>query len=103
MATLTPRAWLALYLATLVAITFIHQPAVLAALLAVALVAAGRGRWRLLRRSLYAILAFNLTVSAGYVAVALWQGLFAADYLVLANLRVLLMVIPAVIGGRGAY
>lgn len=88
----TPRAWLALYLAAVVAITFIHAPAVLAALLASAVAASGTLRWKLLRRALLAILAFNLTISAGYVCVALWQGNFVADYLLLVNLRVLLLV-----------
>ncbi|MDO8932673.1 MAG: hypothetical protein Q7U97_09790 [Rhodocyclaceae bacterium] len=89
---MTPRRSLALYLGAVVAITFIHAPAVLAALLIGALVATGSQRWRLLRRAALAILAFNLTVSIGYAAVALWQGHFAADYLILVNLRVLLLV-----------
>lgn len=84
--------WLATYLTAVVAVTFVHSPALLAALLAAALAAAGRERWRLLKRALLAVLAFNLTVSLGYVAVALWRGDFAADYLLLANLRVLLLV-----------
>lgn len=92
LAHVSPRVWLALYLAAVVAVTFIHAPAVLAALLAVALVAAGTPRWRLLRRAVVAVLAFNLAVSLGYAAVALWQGTFAAGYLLLANLRVLLLV-----------
>lgn len=86
------RRWLAAYLAAVVAVTFIHVPAVLAALLAGALAAAGTGRWRLLKRALAAILAFNLTVSAGYVVVTALQGGFSADYLLLVNLRVLLLV-----------
>ncbi len=89
---MTPGRWLAAYLAAVVGITFVHSPSVLAALLIVALAAAGRERWCLLRRALLAVLAFNLTVSLGYVAVALWRGDFAADYLLLANLRVLLLV-----------
>lgn len=84
--------WLAAYLAAVVAVTFVHSPAALAVLLAAAIAAAGRERWRLLRRALLAVLAFNLAVSLGYVAVSLWRGDFAADYLLLANLRVLLLV-----------
>lgn len=84
--------WLAAYLAAVVAVTFVHSPALLAALLAAAIAAAGRERGRLLRRALLAVFAFNLAVSLGYVAVALWRGDFAADYLLLANLRVLLLV-----------
>ena len=87
-----PRTWLLLYLMAVVAITFIHAPAMLAALLAIAITASGARRWKLLRRALLAILAFNLTISAGYIGVALWQGNFVADYLLLVNLRVLLLV-----------
>jgi len=86
------RGWLFAYLAALVAATFIHVPALLAALLLLALAAAGTTRWRLLRRTLWAVLAFNLTVSAGYALMTLWQGSFSADYLILVNLRVVLMV-----------
>jgi cobalt/nickel transport system permease protein len=89
---LPPRAWLLAYLAAVVAATFVHEPAVLATAFAISLAAAGRDRWKLLRRSLLAILAFNLTVSLGYVAVSLWRGDFNPNYLLLANLRVLLLV-----------
>lgn len=89
---MTPRRWLGLYLAAVVAVTFIHAPAALAALLAAAVALSGAARWRLLRRAAVAILAFNLAVSAGYAAIALWQGTFAPGYLVLVNLRVLLLV-----------
>jgi cobalt/nickel transport system permease protein len=89
---LSPRAWLAAYLLAVVAATFVHEPALLAAALTIAVAAAGRERWKLLRRTLLAILAFNLTVNLGYTAVALWRGDFNAGYLLLVNLRVLLLV-----------
>jgi cobalt/nickel transport system permease protein len=89
---MSPRAGLAAYLAAVVTATFVHQPALLAAALTLALAAAGRERWKLLRRTLLAILAFNLTVSLGYTIVALWRGDFNAGYLLLVNLRVLLLV-----------
>jgi cobalt/nickel transport system permease protein len=89
---MSPRAWLVTYLIAVVATTFVHEPALLGATLAVALAAAGGGRWKLLRRTLVAILVFNLTVSLGYIAVALWHGDFNPDYLLLVNLRVLLLV-----------
>ena len=38
-----------------------------------------------------AILTFNLTVSLGYAMAAAWQGYFSAHYLLLVNLRVLLL------------
>lgn len=89
---LTPRRKLLLYLAVLPAPTLIHQPALLAAGFALALLLAGKTRWRILSRSLIAILAFNLSVSLGVVLVGLWQGRIDVDWLLLANLRVLLMV-----------
>lgn len=88
----TPRVWLLLYLAAVVAITFIHAPGVLATLLVMSIGVSGARRWKLLRRALLAILAFNLTISLGYAGIALWQGTFVADYLLRINLRVLLLV-----------
>jgi len=87
-----PRHALYLYLAVLPAPTFIHDPALLGAALLIALGLAGAGRWRILKRSLLAILAFNLSVSLGVVAVGLWRGQIDAGWLLVANLRVLLMV-----------
>jgi cobalt/nickel transport system permease protein len=86
------RAWLFAYLAAIVAATFIHQPLWLAAAFGLAFIACGSERWRLLRRALLAMLAFNLTVSLGYAVISLWRGDFHADYLLRINLRVLLMV-----------
>lgn len=85
------RIWLLIYLACVIVITFIHHPALLAALLTGALVAAGRGRWCHLRRTLMAIFMFNSTISVGYVIVALWNDVFSPDYLLLVNLRVMLL------------
>lgn len=92
MSRMTPRHALYLYLAVLPASTFIHDPVGLAAGLALALLLAGAGRWQILRRSLLAIFAFNLSVSLGVVAFGLWRGRVDTDWLLLANLRVLLMV-----------
>lgn len=92
---MTARHWLYLYLAVLPAPTFVHDPALLALGLLIALALAGKERWRILKRSLLAILAFNLSVSLGVVLVGLWRnGLNGIDtaWLLLANLRVLLMV-----------
>lgn len=86
------RRWLLLYLAGVIGIGFIHAPAALGGLLLVAIVAAGNQRGQLLKRTLFAILAFNLSVSLGYIVIALWQGRLALDYLLLINLRVLLLV-----------
>lgn len=87
-----PQLALYLYLAVLPAPTFVHDPAWLALGLLAALALAGDARWHLLRRSLVAVLAFNLAVSLGYVVVALWRGDFRPEWLLIANLRVLLMV-----------
>ncbi|HJV93303.1 MAG TPA: hypothetical protein VJ572_07465 [Azonexus sp.] len=76
----------------MIAITCIHVPIWLAGMLTLAFAAAGSGRWRLLRRSVGALLAFNISVSLGYATIALWRGDFSADYLLLVNIRVLLLV-----------
>lgn len=86
------RIWLAVYLAAVVGISFIHEPAWLALILAAVLVGAGPGRWRLLKRTALAVLMFNLTVSTGYALISIWQAGFSVDYLLLINLRVLLLV-----------
>jgi cobalt/nickel transport system permease protein len=88
----SPRRWLFAYLAAVTAATLVHSPAVLGMALLAVLAAAGPARWKLLRRTLLAVLAFNLAVSLGYVAMSLWRGGFSADYLLLVNLRVILMV-----------
>lgn len=89
---MTARHWLYLYLTVLPAPTFIHDPRLLGLGLLLAVAASGAGRWRILRRSLLAILAFNLSVSLGVVLVGLWRGQVDTGWLLLANLRVLLMV-----------
>lgn len=95
MARMKSRHALYLYLAVLPAPTFVHDPALFALGLLVALALAGAERWRILKRSLLAILAFNLSVSLGVVLAGLWRdGTDGIDtgWLLLANLRVLLMV-----------
>lgn len=92
MAGMKPRHALYLYLAVLPAPTFTHSPALLALGLLAALAFAGAARWHILKRSVLAILVFNLSVSLGYLVIGLWQGSFNPHWLLLANLRVLLMV-----------
>lgn len=89
---MTPRRALFLYLAVLPVPTFVHDPRLLALGLVMALALAGKARWRILKKSLLAILAFNLSVSLGVVLVGLWRGKIDTDWLLLANLRVLWMV-----------
>lgn len=86
------RRWLYLYLAVLPLPTFVHEPRPLALAFITALLLAGSLRWQLLRRSLYAILAFNLSVSLGVILIGLWRGSVDTGWLVLANMRVLLMI-----------
>ncbi len=88
---IAPRTWLWIFLAVLPVPTFVHDPGWLAAGLAAALVLAGPSRGAILRKSLVAIALFNLTTSLGVVALGLWRGQIDSDWLVLANLRVLLM------------
>lgn len=87
-----PVAALVAYLTALVVIGFVHDPGWLAGGLALAVAAAGRLRWRLLRRSLVAILTFNLGVSLGYLLVAAWQAESSWSVLIRLNLRVTLLV-----------
>jgi cobalt/nickel transport system permease protein len=89
---LSPRLWLATYLGAVLAIGFVHEPVWLGAALFGAVLLSGRRRLTLLRRALLSVLAFNASVSLGYALVANWQGTFSADYLLLVNLRVLLLV-----------
>jgi len=89
---MTPRRALYLYLAVLPAPTFVHDPLLLAGGLLAAVALTGAERWHILKRSLLAILVFNLSVSLGYVAISLWRGDFRPDWLLVANVRVLLMV-----------
>jgi cobalt/nickel transport system permease protein len=86
------RAWLFLYLAAVVAITFVHHAPSLALLLLAAIAFSGKRRWQIARRTLLAMLAFNLTVSLGYATISLWQGNFHSGYLLLINLRVFLLL-----------
>jgi cobalt/nickel transport system permease protein len=79
------------YLAGLVVGTSVHQPGLLAAGLALVLVLAGRQWLRILRRAILAVLAFNGVVTASYATLAGLQGNFSLEYVVLVNLRVLLL------------
>lgn len=89
---MTDRRWLYLYLAVLPAPTFVHDPRWLGAALLCVIALSGPQRWQILRRSLIAMFAFNLSVSLGYVAISVWRGNLDTHWLLLANLRVLLMV-----------
>lgn len=86
------RFWLMVYVACIMGITFIHAPVHLALLLGLAVIVSGRHRCDYLRRAITSVLLFNLAISAGYALMAWWQGRFSVDYLLLINLRVVLML-----------
>ena len=81
------------WLAAVVATTLVHAPMVLGAALVLALLASGRGRVRLLWRATRMVAPVLLLLSAGYGMLAWWQGRPVVDYLVLLNLRVVLLAL----------
>jgi cobalt/nickel transport system permease protein len=87
------RARLALlaYLAAVVLVTTVHEIGLLALGLLLVLALAGRGWLRVLRRACLAILFFNLVVTVSYAVVAGIEGNFSLAFVVLVNLRVLLL------------
>ena len=87
------RARLALlvYLAAIVLATTVHEIVPLAAGMLLVIALAGRSWLRILRRACIAILLFNLIVTLSYGVIAGLQGTFSPDFVVLVNLRVLLL------------
>jgi cobalt/nickel transport system permease protein len=81
-----------LYLFAVVAVTLIHQPLYLLIGLIAAILLSGALRWRLLRKAFLSMLLFNATVSLGYLVIATMRDEFQVDYLVLMNVRVLLLL-----------
>jgi cobalt/nickel transport system permease protein len=87
------RAWLCAWLLAVVAVTLVHDPAWLAAGLAAALLASGQGRGALSRRAVRAVLPILLVISTGYLVMGWLTGELAWRYLLLLNLRVLLLAL----------
>ncbi|MCU0933936.1 MAG: ABC transporter permease [Thiobacillaceae bacterium] len=85
------RLLLYLYLAGILAATLVHDPVWLCAGLVLVLLLAGGDAWRLLRRALLAILAFNTLISLSYALMAWWQDISPWLTLARLNLRVLLL------------
>jgi cobalt/nickel transport system permease protein len=85
------RVALLAYLAAIVLATMVHEIGVLVVGLALVLALAGRQCLRILRRACMAILLFNLVVTLSYGVVAGLQGTFSPEFVVLVNLRVLLL------------
>jgi cobalt/nickel transport system permease protein len=89
-----PALQLAAYLVALVTASFLTSPMWLGIGLALVLTLAGRRAPRLLGRALAATLAFSGVVSAAYLAQSAWRGQpWPLDWLVMVNLRVLLMTL----------
>jgi cobalt/nickel transport system permease protein len=87
------RAWLCAWLLAVVAVTLVHDPAGLGAGVAAALLVSGQGRGALLRRALRAVLPILLVISTGYLVMGWLTGNLAWGYLLLLNLRVLLLAL----------
>ena len=81
------------WLVAVVATTLVHAPAILAGALVLALLVSGRGRGRLLWRAARMVAPVLLLLSAGYLVLAWWQGRPALEYLLLLNLRVVLLAL----------
>lgn len=81
------------WLAAVVATTLVHQPALLAAALALVLLLSGRDRLRLLWRATRMVAPVLLLLSIGYLVLAWWQARPVVDYLLLLNLRVVLLAL----------
>lgn len=85
------RAILGCWLAAVVTITFVHDPAVLAALLLLALALQGRSAPAVALRALAAVAIVNVTVSTAFVVSSLLSGEDWMLFVLRLNLRVLLL------------
>ena len=85
------RIALLAYLAAVVLGTTVHEIGWLALGLALVLALAGRDWLRILRRACIAILLFNLVITLSYGVLAGLRGTFSLEFVVLVNLRVLLL------------
>jgi cobalt/nickel transport system permease protein len=85
------RAWLCAWLFAVVGATLVHDPAWLGGAVGAVLLVSGRGRAVLLRRALYAVLPILLLITLGYLAMGWLTASLAWQYLLLVNLRVLLL------------
>ena len=80
------------YASAVIAATSIHDPAWLAVGLLVVASLAGRQAPKIGWRALQAVLLFNLVISVGYAASALFGQAVSVDYLILVNIRVYLLI-----------
>ncbi|MCG6897452.1 MAG: energy-coupling factor transporter transmembrane protein EcfT [Thiocapsa sp.] len=80
------------YAIAVLAATSVHHPSWLAAGLLVVAALAGRQAPTIGWRALRAVLFFNLVISVGYSASALFGQAVSVDYLILVNIRVYLLI-----------
>ena len=90
---MSDRLALGVWLIAVLGATLVHQPAALAGALGIAWLASGQGRVRLLWRATRMVAPVLLLLSAGYLLLAWWTGRPAVDYLLLLNLRVVLLAL----------
>ncbi|HUH00044.1 MAG TPA: hypothetical protein VMQ83_12855 [Gammaproteobacteria bacterium] len=90
---MTHRARLCAWLVAVVGVTLVHQPAWLGAGLAVVLLASGRGRGTLTLRAGRAVLPILLVISIGYLVMGWLTAALDWRFLLLFNLRVLLLAL----------
>jgi cobalt/nickel transport system permease protein len=87
------RAGLCAWLAAVVAVTLVHDPAWLGAAALAVLACSGRGRAALLQRAAKIVLPVLVLISAGYLIMGWLTASLAWPYLLLLNLRVLLLAL----------
>jgi cobalt/nickel transport system permease protein len=87
------RAWLVAWLAGVMAVTLVHDPVALAVTLAAVVGLTGRGRGALLWRALRLVLPVLVLISFGYLVMSWLTGAPAWGFLLLINLRVLLLAL----------
>lgn len=90
---MTDRLGLGGWLLAVVAVTLVHEPMALALALAATLLFSGRACIALLLRAVKLVLPILLVISSGYAVMAWFTGELSIDYLLLVNLRVLLLAL----------
>jgi len=89
-----------IYGAAVLAVTMIHQAAILGVILGVASIVAGREWGRVASKAIRGMLVFNSVVSVSYTAVSVVRGDFSPGYLLLINLRVFTLTFFTALAAR---
>jgi cobalt/nickel transport system permease protein len=82
------RIYLLMYFIAVLAITSFHRLGFLLACLVLVIGLAGKRSPAIFKKTLAAVLAFNLVVSVSYIVLSVWSGRPFLHYLALLNLRV---------------